>query len=83
MIRDRLVVGLQDTMLEEKLQLGPDLTLKKAITTVQQSEAVKKRQVKVKGENRSVDSGHSKKSYKDKKPSVPSSHAPQNYTCTG
>ena len=64
MIRDQLVVGLQDTMLEEKLQLDPDLTLKKAITTVQQSEAVKKQQAKVSGENRSVDSGHSKKSCK-------------------
>ena len=34
MIRDRIIVGLQDASLTGKLQLDPDLTLKKAITTV-------------------------------------------------
>ena len=62
--------------------LDPDLTLKKAITTVQQSETVKKQQATVRGENPSVDGVHSKKSYKDKKPPVPSSCASQNNTST-
>ena len=44
MIRDRLVVGLQDASLSEKLQLDPDLTLDKAVNKVRQNEAVKKQQ---------------------------------------
>ena len=44
MIRDRIVVGIQDRKLSEKLQLDPTLTLEKAITTVRQVEAVKKQQ---------------------------------------
>ena len=32
LIRDRIVVGLQDAKLSEKLQLDPTLTLEKAIT---------------------------------------------------
>jgi len=82
MIRDRIVVGLQDAAIAEKLQLDPDLTLKKAITTVQQSETVKRQQATVRGENPSVDSVHCKKFCKDKKLPVPSSCAPQNDTCT-
>ena len=41
MIRDRLVVGLGDSKLSEKLQLDPELTLEKAITQVRQAETVK------------------------------------------
>ena len=41
MIRDRIVVGLQDSKLSEKLQLDPELSLAKAINHVWQSEAVK------------------------------------------
>ena len=44
MIRDRIVVGIQDQKLAEKLQLDLELTLDKAITMVQQSEAVKEQQ---------------------------------------
>lgn len=44
LIRDRIVVGLQDARLSEKLQLDPELTLEKAITVVRQSESVKKQQ---------------------------------------
>ncbi|XP_020610156.1 uncharacterized protein LOC110048720 [Orbicella faveolata] len=43
-IRDRIVVGLLDAKLLEKLQLDPDLTLPKAINHARQSEAVKKQQ---------------------------------------
>ena len=41
-IRDRIVVGLLDQNLSERLQLIGDLILDKAIRTPRQSEAVKK-----------------------------------------
>ena len=40
-IRDRLVLGVLDQELSEKLQLEPDLTLNNAITKARQSERVK------------------------------------------
>ena len=42
MIRDRIVVGLLDAKLSEKLQLDPELTLPKAVNQARLSEAVKK-----------------------------------------
>jgi len=45
MIRDRLVVGIQDLSLSEHLQLDPELTLEKAKKLVRQLEAVKEQQV--------------------------------------
>ena len=44
MIRDRIVVGLRDPTLSEKLQLEPNLTLGTAITIARQREQVKKQQ---------------------------------------
>ena len=44
MIRDRIVVGLRDSTLSEKLQLEPNLTLETAITFARQREQVKKQQ---------------------------------------
>lgn len=44
LIRDRLVVGLRDKNLSEKLQLDANLTLEKAVNTARQSEAVKGQQ---------------------------------------
>ena len=44
MICDRIVVGLLDTALSEKLQLDPDLTLEKAMTSACQREMVRKQQ---------------------------------------
>ena len=49
MIRDRIVVGLRDARLSEKLQLDPALTLEKAVTQVQQTESVKQQQSLVRG----------------------------------
>ena len=49
MIRDRIVVGLRDQKLSERLQLEADLTLEKAMTMPSQSESVR-RQQSVKGE---------------------------------
>ena len=49
MIRDRLVVGLRDGRLSERLQLDPELTLAKAEKMVRQSEAVHEQQMVLKG----------------------------------
>ena len=56
MIRDRLVVGIQDTSLSQQLQLDADLTLDKAKTKVRQREAVAEQQKVLKGAH-----GHSTK----------------------
>ena len=44
LIRDRIVVGLKDKKLSEKLQLDSKLTLEKVVTQARQSETVKKQQ---------------------------------------
>ena len=50
MIRDRIVVGLRDAALSERLQTDSELTLDKAITMARQTEAVKEQQPVVRGE---------------------------------
>ncbi|UYV70795.1 hypothetical protein LAZ67_8000653 [Cordylochernes scorpioides] len=57
MIRDRLVVGVKNFNLSEKLQLESELTLEKAIQIVRQSESVKNQQNEIRQdtENRNVD----------------------------
>ena len=49
MIRDRLVVGLRDAKLSEKLQLDAALTLETALTKARQSETVLKQQAVLHG----------------------------------
>ena len=44
LIRDRLVVGILDKQLSEKLQLDVDLTLEKAIIQAREKETIKKQQ---------------------------------------
>ena len=44
MIRDRLVVGIRDAVLSEKLQLDADLTLEKAKKSIRQREAIREQQ---------------------------------------
>ena len=44
LIRDRLVVGLRNAKLSEKLQMNPELTLAKAVDQARLDEAVKKQQ---------------------------------------
>ena len=51
LIRDRIVVGLRDHRLSERLQLDPGLTLEKAITEARQREAVRAQQGIVRGSN--------------------------------
>ena len=50
LIRDRIVVGIKDSELSEKLQMEATLTLEQAVTSVRQSEAVKKQQKVVGGD---------------------------------
>lgn len=50
LIRDRLVVGLRDTSLAERLQMDKDLTLEKAINQARQSEVIQRRRTDIKGE---------------------------------
>ena len=47
MIRDRIVVGLRDAALSEKLQLDSKLTLERAVTKVRQAETVRQQQAVV------------------------------------
>ena len=49
MIRDRIVVGIRNTALSEKMQLQPDLDLEKAIAQVRQAEAIKQQQPLLRG----------------------------------
>ena len=49
MLRDRLVVGIRDKSLSEKLQLDAALTLEKAKTTIRQREAVKEQHQQLQG----------------------------------
>ena len=44
LIKDRIVVGIRNIKLAEKLQLDKDLTLEKAITEARQSETIKSQQ---------------------------------------
>ena len=50
LVKDRIVVGIKDSKLSEKLQMTPDLTLESAVIEGRQSEAVKKQQSVVRGE---------------------------------
>ena len=49
LIRDRLIVGILDSELSERLQLIPDLSLENAKEMVRQSEAVHEQQQELKG----------------------------------
>ena len=60
LIRDRIVVGLADIKLSERMQMDKDLTLDKAINMARQSEEIKRQQTSLRGdtcakEARSVD----------------------------
>ena len=52
MVRDRLVVGLCDSKLSEKLQLNPSLTLDAAVTMTCQSESVHMQQTQLRKEDK-------------------------------
>ena len=50
LIRDRLVVGLRDVALSERLQIDSDLTLATAVLKARQSEQVKRQQGELRGQ---------------------------------
>ena len=50
LIRDRIVVGIQDAQLSEKMQMEPELTLERTVTLACQSECVKTQQSTVRRE---------------------------------
>ena len=53
MIQDRIVVGLRDSALSEKLQLESELTLEKAITLARNRESIRKQQPVVRADTSS------------------------------
>ena len=57
MLRDRLVVGIRDFALSERLQMDPELTLDKTMKTVQQKEAVHQHNSQLQGNLETKDSG--------------------------
>ena len=52
MIHDRIVAGVRDTHLSEKMQLDAELTLEKAVALAQQTKVVKQQQIVVHGVTR-------------------------------
>ena len=54
MIRDRIVVGLLDVKLLEKLQLDPESSLPKAVNQGRQSKAVKKQQTLMRNDSQAT-----------------------------
>ena len=50
MLRDRIVVGIRNTALSEKMQTNADLTLEKAKTMVRQKEAVAEQSLQLRGD---------------------------------
>ncbi|CAB3990219.1 Hypothetical predicted protein [Paramuricea clavata] len=58
LIRDRIVVGLRNKKLSEKLQLVPDLTLAKAMAQARQSEEIKEQQNIIHGQKSTGSSEH-------------------------
>ena len=56
LIRDRLVVGIRDTTLSQKLQMDPALTLESAKKAIRQREAVHEQQQVLKGGDKATSS---------------------------
>ena len=52
MIRDRIVAGVRDAHLSEKMQLDAELTLEKAVALARQTEVVRQQQIVVRGVTR-------------------------------
>ena len=51
MVRDRIVVGLANAKLSERLQLDRKLTLDTAVTQARQDETVRKQQATLRGQS--------------------------------
>lgn len=93
MLRDRIVVGIRDDRLSEKLQLDPDLTLAKATQLTRQSEQVKKQQPSLRSNFQATETPQAEVEAVSKKPSYaqgkgksassskPSGQQPQSDSC--
>lgn len=83
LLKDRIVVGLRDTSLSERMQLDADLTLEKAVNMARQSEVIKKQQNDLRGGGMmdidAVTKGRKQKPFTHKTPQHPkhSSAKPQ------
>uniref|UniRef100_A0A1X7U2M8 CCHC-type domain-containing protein n=1 Tax=Amphimedon queenslandica TaxID=400682 RepID=A0A1X7U2M8_AMPQE len=87
MIRDRLVVGLRDSKLSERLQLDSRLTLDSAITAVRQSESVQQQQRDIRKDEEKqlpVDSVEKRKKFVNRKRSsaLQTKKPPQQSKCS-
>ena len=85
LVRDRIVVGLSDSKLSEKLQLTTGITLDAAVTQARQSESVKMQQ-KVVRDEMNIDRLHSRPSIsrqysQRRKPSVTSKQPSSSQHC--
>ena len=58
MIRDRLVVGIRDNALSERLQMNAELNLEKAMQMIRQSEAVHEQQILLHSNDRNIEPGN-------------------------
>ncbi|XP_036329901.1 uncharacterized protein K02A2.6-like [Rhagoletis pomonella] len=67
MIRDKIVVGVRDRKLSEKLQLVTDLTLEKAVAEVRQHQAVRKQQIELTSSIHKLTTASSVSNYKSVK----------------
>ncbi len=67
-VRDRFVVGLQDTSVKQKLQLIEDLTLEKAVTIARQHEQVKQQLAQQQAQHQEVDEAKARFPKKSKGP---------------
>ncbi|KAK0150891.1 Gag-Pol polyprotein [Merluccius polli] len=72
LIRDRIVVGLRDTSLAERMQLDKDLTLEKAVNMARQSEVIERQQTDLRGGGRmdidAITKGRRQKPFTPKSP---------------
>ncbi|CAJ1081269.1 unnamed protein product [Xyrichtys novacula] len=69
LLRDRIVVGIKDASLSERMQLDRDLTLAKAITMARQSEEIKRQQTDLRDRSASkadMDAMHFKRGKQNK-----------------
>ena len=85
MIRDKIVVGIKDKALSQKLQLDAELTLEKAVTRVRQYEKVKKEQSilsEASGSNKpTIENINKSKSHRPSKPSQKPKLKQKDSTC--
>jgi len=71
LLRDRLVVGIQDQKLSQQLQMDADLTLEKAKKLIRQKEAVKEQSQELDGETQKEEAALEELRQKHTKPPPP------------